>query len=261
MTVTWSTRTRERLSTAYALAAAFLVPWIVLLFFTQPYTGTARDLVAVSVGVPCAVVVGLLSTAWLHRRNPAVAPVTAAFTAGATFIMSWFHVLTGTGPSTKAAAIGALISIPVIALLGWIAFQDVDHSPRNASKTWIPAVLLLAAIGLVVAVIRLGSVTANEHRAHHLRLVWTGLDVFEFIGLAATAWALRKGSSRVAIAASATAALLLSDAWFNTVASTGSAQAEGLVLAGAEVPIAIVSLVIAWHATKRPTPASRKARR
>ncbi|WP_161789833.1 hypothetical protein [Streptacidiphilus neutrinimicus] len=68
---------------------------------------------------------------------------------------------------------------------------------------------------------------------------WVGLDVLEATGLISTGLLLRCGDARSALTASATAALLLTDAWFDVTTSHGAELAQAWVLALLlELPIA-----------------------
>ena len=97
---------------------------------------------------------------------------------------------------------------------------------------------------------RLAIVTPSEHDAWHLRLVWTGLDVFESLALAATALHLQRRSPGLAVAATITGSLLLSDAWFNIAASTGAAQLSAIGMGFVEVPLAALSFALAGMETR-----------
>jgi hypothetical protein len=68
---------------------------------------------------------------------------------------------------------------------------------------------------------------------------WVGLDVLEATGLIGTGLLLRRGDARAALTASATAALLLTDAWFDVTTSHGAELVQAWVLALLlELPIA-----------------------
>ncbi|WP_152627129.1 hypothetical protein [Streptacidiphilus melanogenes] len=68
---------------------------------------------------------------------------------------------------------------------------------------------------------------------------WVGLDVLESTGLIGTGLLLRRGDARSASTAGATAALLLTDAWFDVTTSHGAELAQAWVLALLlELPIA-----------------------
>jgi hypothetical protein len=246
-----TSRGRRRLSQAYALAAALLVPWIVVLFLTQRYTGTVKDLTVVTVGVPTAVIAGLLGTARLYATRSPKAAVTATFTAAAIFIMEWFHLLTGTSPSLTASFTFLALLLPILGLLIWVAVRSLEPAADRPAVRQVPWLLVVLAVIVASLVAQLAADTASVHSADHLRLVWTGLDCFEFLGLAAIAWGLRTGSARTVIAGAYTAALLLSDAWFNVAASLGAARLEAIAMTVVEVPIAVVSLVIAWQEAGR----------
>jgi hypothetical protein len=83
--------------------------------------------------------------------------------------------------------------------------------------------------------------------ARHWDVAWTGLDVGLAALLAGTGIALALRSPLAAVLASMTAAVLLCDAWFDVVTSSGTATitiavAEALLV---ELPLAIVCIWIA----------------
>jgi hypothetical protein len=242
----FSERARRRLSTGYGLAALGLVPWIVLLFLTQAHSGEARDLVTVSIGVPVVVIIGLLTTAGLYAAGSVFAAMSATFTAAAAFIMSWFRYLTQTFEITGRSLVVLAVIVLMIGFLGWVAAGASRWQGAAPRHRWVSVVLVVAALLLTVGLFRIAALTPNHHEARHLRLVWTGLDVFEVIGLAGTCLALRARAPRVTMIAAYTAALLLCDAWFNVLASHGVGQVEAIALAAVEVPIAVLSLVVAY---------------
>jgi hypothetical protein len=89
------------------------------------------------------------------------------------------------------------------------------------------------------------SLIQRTNELHNLRLFWTGLDVFELVWIALTAWCLYRRSAYVAVTAMVTATLLFSDAWFNIVTTIGVAHRAADAMALVELPMAIYSLVIA----------------
>ncbi|MCR6484154.1 hypothetical protein M8542_15130 [Amycolatopsis sp. OK19-0408] len=80
--------------------------------------------------------------------------------------------------------------------------------------------------------------------AQHWRLAWTGFDAAEALGLLVTAWLLARTDPRAPLAATATATLLLADAWFD-VTTAGSDVGLSLLMAALEVPLALVCLSVA----------------
>ncbi len=84
----------------------------------------------------------------------------------------------------------------------------------------------------------------------HYRAAWVGFDVLLLVGLAATAYFAWRGSLQVAFAATATATLLMVDAWFD-VLTTPRRYGLGVAVLLAvlvELPLAAVCLWIATHA-------------
>jgi hypothetical protein len=99
-------------------------------------------------------------------------------------------------------------------------------------------------------------------RAHHWNLAWVGLDVAEAVMLIATGWAAVRGSTWIEISGTATATLLVLDAWFDcTTASHGWAFVVSLVLAlVVELPLAGLSLLIARRSlTRQREPPTQQA--
>ena len=84
-------------------------------------------------------------------------------------------------------------------------------------------------------------------RAAHWPAVWAGLDALEAAGLISTGLLLRRGDSRYCLTAVATAAFLLTDAWFDVLtASPGASQLESAVMAlAAELPAAAGCVALA----------------
>ncbi|MGI5456454.1 hypothetical protein ACQEWB_25475 [Streptomyces sp. CA-249302] len=77
-------------------------------------------------------------------------------------------------------------------------------------------------------------------------LTWVGLDSLEAVGLVATGLLFLRRDPRHTLAASATAVLLLADAWFDTTtAATGGDLVSALAMAvGAELPLAALCAVL-----------------
>lgn len=90
-------------------------------------------------------------------------------------------------------------------------------------------------------------------RVPHWSMAWVGLDALEAIGLAVTGWLTLRGDPRRCLTATATAALLLADAWFDvTTSGSGGALIEAVVMAlFAEIPAAAVLAVLAYRSMRR----------
>ncbi|ASW54488.1 hypothetical protein [Plantactinospora sp. KBS50] len=100
----------------------------------------------------------------------------------------------------------------------------------------------------------------------HYRAAWVGFDIGLVVALALTAVLAYRGHRRVAMAATATAVLLLVDAWFDV---TTTPYGPDLLFSAAlalvvELPLAGLCLWIAWHSDRvvqrrlrRPPPRTR----
>ncbi len=82
----------------------------------------------------------------------------------------------------------------------------------------------------------------------HYRAAWVGFDAGLVMALALTGFHAWRGSQRLAIAASATATMLLVDAWFDVMTTPGRDWYVSVLLATfVEVPLAMVCLWLALH--------------
>ncbi|MEU9380342.1 hypothetical protein AB0D38_04745 [Streptomyces sp. NPDC048279] len=90
--------------------------------------------------------------------------------------------------------------------------------------------------------------------AAHWPVAWVGLDALEALGLIATGFLAARGDRRHALAAAATATLLVVDAWFDTTtAAPGGDFATAVAMAlGAELPLAALCARLALRALSRP---------
>lgn len=90
--------------------------------------------------------------------------------------------------------------------------------------------------------------------AAHWPVAWAGFDALEALGLIATGLLAARGDRRHALAAAATATLLVVDAWFDTTtAAPGGDFATAVAMAlGAELPLAALCGRLALRALSRP---------
>jgi hypothetical protein len=122
--------------------------------------------------------------------------------------------------------------------------------PRRAVARWIMPVYALLAIAIVPWIIWLAWSLPERSVSSHYRLAWVGFDVLLCGALARTAYLAWRRSPFVVNVASATAALLVVDAWFDVTTSPGG---HDLLVSAAlalfvELPLAVLSLVLAGRA-------------
>ncbi len=140
--------------------------------------------------------------------------------------------------------------------------QNLSLARRNSRASWRPerrglrvlaAGLAIAGIGLLPWMVYLAVTLPASTTAWHWPAAWVGLDAMEAAGLIATGCWLLRGDARYCLSAVATAALLLTDAWFDvTTAPPGSGQLTSLVMAACcEVPAAVICIVLAVRGLRR----------
>ncbi|TQF06600.1 hypothetical protein E6W39_35915 [Kitasatospora acidiphila] len=80
------------------------------------------------------------------------------------------------------------------------------------------------AVLLFAWILVLGSTTRGQAEVRNWSTAWVGMDLLQVTGLLATAVLLVRRSRLVALAGSATATLLLLDAWFDVMTAEGGAD-------------------------------------
>jgi hypothetical protein len=92
----------------------------------------------------------------------------------------------------------------------------------------------------------------------HWALAWVGVDSSEALALFATGWLLLRADNRCVLAATATAVLLLTDAWLDlTSAAPGGELLTAIAMAVfAEVPVALAGIALALRLVRHPFPSA-----
>jgi hypothetical protein len=131
---------------------------------------------------------------------------------------------------------------------------------RPGFRLLVALIAVSAAVLLPWAVYLAVSLPASVS-ARHWPAAWAGLDVAMAVGLAATAWLAVRRDRRAALAAIATATLLLMDAWFDVcTAPAGGPLAMALGDMCVEVAEAAGCLALAaavWRASSVSCGATR----
>ena len=127
-----------------------------------------------------------------------------------------------------------------------------DEAPRRPTGWWVAPLYL--AMGLVLApwTVVLLQTLPNRAVSHNYRLAWVGFDVLLMLSMCRTAWLAWRRSPFVVNVASATAALLVVDAWFDVTTAPARGLLQACVLAlFVELPAAVLSLAIASRAQRQ----------
>ncbi|HST50336.1 hypothetical protein [Jatrophihabitans sp.] len=114
---------------------------------------------------------------------------------------------------------------------------------------WAAPVFLGCAIVLVPWIVVAAATLPSRQLSQNYDVAWAGYDVGLLIGLVWTALSALRRSRRLTIAASATGALLLADAWFDVLTSPGGwdlVQAVAMSVL-AELPLATLCFWLAFH--------------
>lgn len=116
--------------------------------------------------------------------------------------------------------------------------------PSRRSVGWM---LTAAGLAMVPWLFVLAVSLPGRATAQHWGVAWVGLDSLEALGLTCTGVLMRRRDPRASLTAAATAILLLVDAWFDILTSSPGADRliATLMAAGAELPIAVLCLLLA----------------
>ncbi len=108
--------------------------------------------------------------------------------------------------------------------------------------------LTLGALAETIWTIYVGFELPRHYVANHWDIAWVGLDVAQVLMLSASAWAAWRRNTLLVIFATASAMLLMVDAWFDVTTARRGDLAQGIVLAVlVEVPSAIILLWVAYR--------------
>jgi hypothetical protein len=113
---------------------------------------------------------------------------------------------------------------------------------------WAGPLFALCSVILLPWTIYLARTLPSRQESPHYDVAWAGFDVILLIGLATTAYFALRRSRFLTISASASATLLVVDAWFDIMTAPGDQIAQAIVLAAAaELPLAAICLWLSLH--------------
>jgi uncharacterized membrane protein YbhN (UPF0104 family) len=123
-----------------------------------------------------------------------------------------------------------------------------QQTPIRPVPRWVAPLFALFAILLVPWIGYLAATLPRTSLVND-RTPWVGFDIMLMIMLALTAFLAWRGAARVALAATATATMLVVDAWFDVFTSRrGADLVQALVLSVVELTLAGLCMWIALHA-------------
>jgi len=127
--------------------------------------------------------------------------------------------------------------------------------PENAVLTdetrivrWAGPLFAVFSVVLLPWTIYIAAALPSRQLAPHYDAAWTGFDVMLLTALTSTAYFALRRSRYLATAATATAALLIVDAWFDVMTTPAPQRPESIVLAVlVELPLAAICLWLSYH--------------
>jgi hypothetical protein len=123
----------------------------------------------------------------------------------------------------------------------------------RCGRTWLGRALVTVGLGMIPWLVVLAVILPSSARAAHWPAAWIGLDTREGLGLLATGVLLLRRDDRCCLTAAVTAALVLTDAWFDvTTATPGAALVMSVAMAAcAEIPVSVLCAAVAIRTVPR----------
>jgi len=113
---------------------------------------------------------------------------------------------------------------------------------------WAGPLLALFALIMVPWTVYIGESLPQRQLSPHYDVSWAGFDLMLLAALAATAYFALRRSRYLSMAATATAALLVVDAWFDLMTTPSGQIVMSIALAAAvELPLAAVCIWLSLH--------------
>jgi hypothetical protein len=130
--------------------------------------------------------------------------------------------------------------------------DGVIRETEHRSPPFVSVLLVVVAVLEVAWIVVLFRNQVPAAVAHHLRKLWTGLDAAEVAALALTGIYHAKRSVWVIVSGSIAGTLLITDAWFNVMATVGRPHAAAVFMAiFAEIPLAVLCFSLAIRCARQ----------
>jgi hypothetical protein len=128
------------------------------------------------------------------------------------------------------------------------------HDPANPRgwrrlRRYGGTALLVGALVLIPWTLFLAYTLPTRHRVVHWDAIWVGFDLALALALLLTAIAAIRGRPWLAIPATASATLLVSDAWFDVLTARGTHEVTTALLEAVLVELPLAALCV-WMALR-----------
>jgi hypothetical protein len=158
-------------------------------------------------------------------------------------------------PEEEAGQPGDLLGKPAEVLTRIDALVERAPEPENKVLIdearvvrWAGPLFALFSLILLPWTIYLGETLPSRQLSPNYDTAWAGFDVILLIALASTAYFALRRSRYLSTAATATATLLVVDAWFDVLTTPSAQRPESIVLAVlVELPLAAVCTWLSLH--------------
>jgi hypothetical protein len=133
---------------------------------------------------------------------------------------------------------------------------EVDEQPPRTDGVrlprWVTPLLTLTALGLLPWTAWLTFTLPSRHLTENYDVAWVGFDIGLVAAFACTSYCAFRVSRWLVPWAAATGAMLICDAWFDIVTSSGGGERMEAVLEAvfAELPLAAVCVFIVLDAER-----------
>ena len=158
-------------------------------------------------------------------------------------------------PEEQTRPPGDLLGTPPEVLTRIDALVDRAPEPENEVLVdqarvvrWAGPLFALFSLILLPWTVYLGETLPSRQLSPNYDTAWTGFDVILLLALACTAYFALRRSRYLSTAATATATLLVVDAWFDVLTTPSAQRPESILLAGVvELPLAVICTWLSLH--------------
>lgn len=121
----------------------------------------------------------------------------------------------------------------------------------------------ICAMVMIPWTVYLGYDLPRRARTNHYDVAWTGFDVLLAGALLSVTWTALRRSDWLPVAGACSATLLITDAWFDVMTSTGRLETISAIIMAlmVELPLAVVSIWLSRHAAQVQRRHFRRRRR